>query len=210
MLTVAALLALWLVWYLVQPVLLRHRASAEAAVGVQAQRSGFEAAMANDAAALEPVLGTASAVRFGYICEVVHDDQGWIVQQWRQQCSLRALSVYPVTAALTALESQIAALPDAQARFGTRWKGGAHACISLFNRAQDGAAVAYRDSSCEPLRPDPSNGFASVDWSSFPAGVPAATAPYVLVTRTERVSNTELGCAPLPVFCQAPFEQPVI
>jgi hypothetical protein len=31
----------------------------------------------------------------------------------------------------------------------------------------------------------------------------------VKVERTRRISNTELGCAPTPLFCQAPFEKPV-
>ena len=211
LIVIAALLALWLAWYLLQPVVLRNRASADAAAGVQQHRAAFESEVEQDEALLRPVLGEPAGARYGYVCEVVHDDQGWIVSDWRQECSLRSQTWYPATQSVTALEAAIAARPGAEARFGERFtKSPARDCSRLFSVGRDTATVIYRDPACAQPFSDPTTRFAAVDWTTLPAGVPAAGQNYLVVTREQRISNTSLGCAPTPLFCQAPFENPAV
>ena len=204
----AVLLVGWLAWYLVQPLYLQSKARGDVASGLAAQRTSFENETRLDAALLEPVLGSPRGVRTGYYCEVVHDDSGWIVSGWRQECFLRTTSLYPTTDAIEKVEAAIATLPGADQRFGPRWGNvGLKACGRVFSFAPGAAEVTYRDESC-PVTTRPDDGrTTSIDWQSLPSvtGVGAQ----VKVERTRRISNTELGCAPTPLFCQAPFEKPV-
>lgn len=206
----AALLALWLAWYLLQPVLLRNRAAADAAAGLQNQQAAFESEVKQDEALLRPVLGEPAGARYGYYCEVVHDDQGWIVSEWRQECSLRSQTWYSVTDSVTALEAAIAVRPGAETRFGERFTSSpARPCARLFSIGRDTASLVYRAPNCPPMG-DPTTRFDAVDWTTPPAGVPAAGTSYLVVTREQQISNTSLGCAPTPVFCQAPFNDPAV
>ena len=210
LIVIAALLALWLAWYLLQPVLLRNRAAADAAAGLQQHRAAFESEVQQDDALLRPVLGEPAGARYGYYCEVVHDDQGWIVSDWRQECSLRSQTWYPVTDSVTALEAAIAARPGAETRFGERFTNSpARPCARLFSIGRDTASLVYRAPRCLPMS-DPTTRFAAVDWTTPPAGAPAAGTSYLVVTGEQQISNTSLGCAPTPVFCQAPFNDPAV
>lgn len=210
LIAVAAAVALWLLWASLQPVVGRGKARDELAAGLEAGREGFAATTAEDAALLSSVLGAPAGSRTGYYCAIVHDDQGWMVARWRQECHLRTVTVYPTTASIDEVEQSIAALPDAEQRFGPRWQQvGLRPCSGLFSFARDQAHVSYVDDSCDPYSTADPSRTRSVDFTPLPAGVPGPP-PYVLVERTQRISNTDLGCAPYPLFCQAPFEEPAV
>lgn len=210
LISLAALLALWLAWFLLQPALLAHQARSDVAAGLQQHRAAFQSAVEQDQELLSPVLGTPTGARYGYVCEVVNDDQGWIVVRYRQECALRSQSVYPVTMSVGAVQSGIAGLPGAEARFGEPWRStAAKPCGRMFSTLPANPKVEFRGPNC-PLPKDPSYRFAALDWTNLPAGVPPTDGSYVVVTRTEPISNTVLGCRPAPVFCFAPVEDPVV
>lgn len=174
------------------------------------RRDAFSAKVAEDAELLSSVLGAPAGTRSGYYCEIVHDDAGWMVRKWRQECHLRTVTIYPATASIDEVEERIAALPGAAQRFGGRWEHvPLRPCGRLFSFAPEQVAINYVDATCRPYSGRDSARTRSVDWTPMPAGVPGEP-PFVLVERTERISNTDLGCAPFPVFCQAPFEEPEV
>lgn len=210
LISVAVLLAVWLVWAMLQPVAGRAKARGELSAGLQADSPGFAAKSAEDAELLSSVLGVPLGSRTGYYCEIVHDDSGWMVNDWRQECHLRTVTVFPAAASIDVVEQRIAALPGAEQRFGGRWEHvPLRPCGRLFSFAPEQVQVTYSDASCRPYTGKDASRTRSVDWTTLPAGVPGEP-PYVLVERTQQVSNTGLGCAPFPVFCQAPFEDPEV
>ncbi|MFT4228003.1 hypothetical protein [Micropruina sp.] len=208
---VAVLLAGWLVWLVAQPPILQARARADLAAGLDAQRASFEASVHEDARLLAAELGEPAGRQLGYTCVVAHSDQGWMVVRYRQECTLRAVTFYPTTRTPAETEARIAALPSAEQRFGKRWRDpeSVQRCRSLFYSTPT-TAIRHWDADCRGNALRTPIGAVWVTFDALPQDVPGDKGSWVVVDRAARVSTTELGCRPLPVFCVEPFDTPVV
>ncbi|MBP8918858.1 MAG: hypothetical protein KBG85_04055 [Micropruina sp.] len=209
---IGVLLAGWLGWLLIQPPVLQAQARNDLAAGLAAERAPFEAAVQEDLRALAPALGEPAGRRSGYVCQVAHDDQGWTVARWRHECSLRSVAVYPTTRSPVAAEAAIAALPGAEQRFGKPWTTiEPQRCRYLFpSPTRPSARVRHWDAGCRGTIPGRDSDRGWVTFTTLPDGVPGGDGSWIVVERSRRVSNTVLGCRPLPMFCLDPLTEPVV
>lgn len=205
------LLAGWLVWLVAQPPVLQARARADLAAGLDAQRAPFEAAVREDAGLLAAELGEPAGQQLGYTCAVAHIDQGWMVVRYRQECTLRAVTFYPTTRTPAEIEARIVTMPTAEQRFGKRWRDpeSVKRCRSLFSSTPT-TTIRHWDAGCRGTPVPTPIGAVWVTFNALPEGVPGGEGSWIVVDRTARVSTTELGCRPLPVFCVEPFDTPAV
>ncbi len=210
---IGVLLAGWLGWLLIQPPVLQAQARNDLAAGLAAERAPFEAAVQEDLRALAPALGEPAGRRSGYVCQVAHDDQGWTVARWRHECSLRSVAVYPTTRSPRSRPRP----PSRPSRVRSNGSGspgprssrsGAATC----SRAPPGRprGVRHWDAGCRGTVPGRDSDRGWVTFTTLPDGVPGGDGSWIVVERSRRVSNTVLGCRPLPVFCLDPLTEPVV
>ncbi|ATG51360.1 hypothetical protein CFK38_07335 [Brachybacterium vulturis] len=229
----ALLLVFLLIWgllFLRALVLRPHAAQQEATAGLEWARAELAGLSAEDAAALDAEFGQRLGTTRTVHCGVEPSDAGWWTVDHRNTCTLREIEVRAVPAAMeepagvaTALLADVSAwqgepaylvVPDPRCDPAAEARVEADAQSAPFRSDIDLAAVvveglpALREGCLD--EPGPSHRAVGAVSLELPESAPPAegAGARLVVVREARLSDTSLGCLPLPIFCQPAVDEP--
>lgn len=201
-------------------------------------RSAYDAALPNwnrvqaeDTEVLNAVLGAPHYRSRSVRCVLDSDQAGWMVENYKQVCTLRAVDVYPTkrgyaelsaqlqsAASGTAAGARLAAPNDPVPAHGCgllridRWDASPDVDVTVTRlqaggfTASDSDDAAFAD--CVAPPPDWESGTVRFD-ETFAAADLTPNQSWVAVTHDAEFLRRNLGCRGI-VFCSAPVNQPVL
>lgn len=216
------MLLIWALMFLRAFVLLPHAAQQEATTGLQHARENLEQLAADDADVLDAEVGAPSGTVRTISCAVGPVDQGWFVDDHLNQCTLLEMEIRQVpegadaTAGIAGELSEVEAWQGKDAFLldtdsceeiaGSRTAADERIPVSSPQVSLAVVRVGSLDALDECLRdPGPSARSLDAETLSDPTSTQpdvAEDAELLVVVRSLRISNSSLGCLPLPVFCQ--------
>ncbi len=204
-----------------------------------ATRSAYDAAQPDwnrvqveDAAVLSSVLGPLRYRSRSVRCVLSSDYAGWIVQGWRQVCTLRSVDVYPTTESYQQLSARLrtaAGSPGTGSRLSAPPADPppAHGCGVLrsheagrsaelqlvVTRLEAGRFLAAEDPAaayepCAAPKPELDSGAVRFE-DTYSSADLTPTRSWVTVVHQTQFLNHDLGCRGV-LFCKPPVEQPVL
>lgn len=217
---------LWGAMFLRATVLRPRAAQQEAADALALAEADLDALAQEDAAALDPELGAPVGSTRTLQCALEPSDRGWFVADHQQRCVVHEVEVRVVPQDLADPAARSGALLEDEAGWvqeaGPLVLAGTDCTIV-------GEASAPADEQLEVMTPEvhraallvddldgvegcldpdaPSSralDSASRELASTPVPADASGQRLLVIVRQELITNTSLGCLPLPLFCEPP------